>query len=261
MEIFDNFADAEYSKLDTSRAVIARSLEWPEAYEHAPHFHNYSQLVYCSEGVMNVATPKGTWVVLPKLAVWVPANVAHTIRAETSVSFRSIYVDPAAAPWLPQRCCVIKVSSFLRGLILEAMEVPHLYQLGGRDERLMNLILDEVSGISAIIGNLHLPEPTDRRIRPLADAILSNPADGRSLEDWSAVIGVSGRTIHRIFVSETGMAFGQWKRQAVLMEAIRKLDGGEAVTTVASDLGYDSPSAFSAMFRRTLGVTPGTLLR
>jgi AraC-like DNA-binding protein len=29
------------------------------------------------------------------------------------------------------------------------------------------------------------------------------------------------------------------------------------VTTVALDLGYDSPSAFIAVFKRALGMTPG----
>lgn len=31
---------------------------------------------------------------------------------------------------------------------------------------------------------------------------------------------------------------------------------GQSVLDVALELGYDSPSAFSAMFRRTLGVSP-----
>jgi len=53
------------------------------------------------------------------------------------------------------------------------------------------------------------------------------------------------------------MTFGQWKRQAILMESIRKLADGESVINIALDLGYESPSAFTAMFRRTLGITPG----
>jgi AraC-like DNA-binding protein len=32
------------------------------------------------------------------------------------------------------------------------------------------------------------------------------------------------------------------------------------VTTVAFEVGYDSPSAFIAMFRKTLGATPGRYL-
>jgi AraC-like DNA-binding protein len=31
---------------------------------------------------------------------------------------------------------------------------------------------------------------------------------------------------------------------------------GRPVTVVALDVGYDSPSAFIAMFKRTLGTTP-----
>ncbi|WP_283188680.1 helix-turn-helix domain-containing protein [Pseudomonas sp. PMCC200344] len=32
---------------------------------------------------------------------------------------------------------------------------------------------------------------------------------------------------------------------------------GEAVTTIALELGYENVSVFIAMFRRTFGVTPG----
>ena len=137
------------------------------------------QLVYCSEGVMNVTAPAGTWVVPPQRAVWMPANIPHTIMAKTNLSFRSIYIDPSAAPWLPTECCVVGVSTLLRSLILAAVEIPLNYQLGGREERIMNLILDEISGITAIAGDLHLPEPKDPRLRPIVEAIKKNPADRR----------------------------------------------------------------------------------
>ena len=39
-----------------------------------------------------------------------------------------------------------------------------------------------------------------------------------------------------------------------------RLAEGTPVTTVAIDLGYESPSAFSTMFRRSLGVVPRTFL-
>lgn len=40
------------------------------------------------------------------------------------------------------------------------------------------------------------------------------------------------------------------------MEALTRLSLGQPVTTVALDLGYESPSAFTAMFRRVMGRTP-----
>jgi AraC-like DNA-binding protein len=66
----------------------------------------------------------------------------------------------------------------------------------------------------------------------------------------------STRTLYRRFLKETGITFARWKQQARLLESIRRLAEGTAVTSVALDLGYESASAFSTMFRRSLGVPP-----
>ncbi|MEQ8194171.1 MAG: helix-turn-helix domain-containing protein [Rhodospirillales bacterium] len=41
-----------------------------------------------------------------------------------------------------------------------------------------------------------------------------------------------------------------------LLAALERLATGQSVTIVAMDLGYDSPSAFTSMFKRTLGKSP-----
>ena len=66
----------------------------------------------------------------------------------------------------------------------------------------------------------------------------------------------SARTLYRRFLKETGITLARWKQQARLLESIRRLAAGTPVTRVAVDLGYESPSAFSTMFRRALGVAP-----
>lgn len=57
------------------------------------------------------------------------------------------------------------------------------------------------------------------------------------------------------------MSFGHWRQQLRLLSAISRLALDTPVTTVAYDLGYQSPSAFIAMFKRMLGVPPGRYLR
>jgi AraC-like DNA-binding protein len=57
------------------------------------------------------------------------------------------------------------------------------------------------------------------------------------------------------------MTFAGWRRRLRLLAAVSRLAGGESVTTVSYDLGYHSPSAFVAMFRRSLGTSPGRYLR
>ena len=64
-----------------------------------------------------------------------------------------------------------------------------------------------------------------------------------------------------LFLKETGLTFGAWRQRLRLISAVARLAEGQAVTTVAFDLGYDSPSAFIAMFRRQLGAPPGRYLR
>jgi AraC-like DNA-binding protein len=53
------------------------------------------------------------------------------------------------------------------------------------------------------------------------------------------------------------MAFGQWRQQIRIFEDFKHIGMKEAVTTVAINLGYDSPSAFISMFKKALGKTPG----
>jgi AraC-like DNA-binding protein len=47
-----------------------------------------------------------------------------------------------------------------------------------------------------------------------------------------------------------------WRHQVRLAEALLRLARAQDVGTVARAVGYDSTSAFSAMFRQTFGKTP-----
>jgi len=64
------------------------------------------------------------------------------------------------------------------------------------------------------------------------------------------------RTFTRTFRRETGISFATWRQNVRLMEALSRLAIGQPVTTVAYDVGYNSPSAFTAMFRRAFGSAP-----
>ncbi|MEI9985493.1 MAG: AraC family transcriptional regulator [Aliidongia sp.] len=90
----------------------------------------------------------------------------------------------------------------------------------------------------------------------MCDALQKAPERNETLDEWADLVGASRRTLARRFQAETGMSFGAWRQQLRLIEALTRLAAGQPVTIVAQDLGYDSPSAFTAMFRRALGQTP-----
>lgn len=89
----------------------------------------------------------------------------------------------------------------------------------------------------------------------------ADPSNNGDLDHWARYGNLGRRTLTRLFRKETGMSFVEWPQYIRLLEALTRLTTGEPVTNVALDLGYESPSAFTAMFRRALGEFPRNYLR
>jgi transcriptional regulator GlxA family with amidase domain len=98
--------------------------------------------------------------------------------------------------------------------------------------------------------------PADSRLLRVCQAILDDPADPRDIDDWANLASMGRRTFTRLFKQQTGMGLATWRQQVRLMEALSLLASGVSVTNVAYDVGYESPSAFTAMFHRSFGVPP-----
>jgi len=103
---------------------------------------------------------------------------------------------------------------------------------------------------------LNLPLPRDRRALKLALAVRAVPRIDTGLAGSAKLHGASPRTLERLFARETGMPFGRWRQQAVLLHALRMLAAGRTVADTAEALGYRDIAAFSAMFKRALGMPP-----
>jgi len=99
--------------------------------------------------------------------------------------------------------------------------------------------------------------PDDPRISAMADQLLADPADQRSLDQWAVDSGVSARTITRAFRESTGLSFAQWRQAVKIHRALELLASGESVQDVSDLLGYAQPSTFIDAFRRIMGCTPG----
>lgn len=232
----------------TAKARNYRSGETPV------HSHPRAQLLYAGSGVMRVETGAGCWVVPPVRGVWIPANTAHRVIMLGPVEMRTLYIRTNAAPGLPDSCCLIEVSPLLRALILALVDEPLDYDLAGRGGQIAALALNELRFLK--IQALHLPMPAEVRLRRLCETLVANPDSRETLETLAEQQATSGKTLARQFLRETGMNFREWRQQARLVEALGHLANGMPVALVAEKLGYRSASAFTAMFRRTLGTEP-----
>lgn len=239
---------------DIPRPVAGLADEYPPGFVDPRHSHKRAQLLYASAGVFSVTTDDASFVIPPQRAVWVPSGVAHEVHCRNHVSVRTLYIDPKAREDLVDSCRVLEVSDLLRELILEAIRLPIEYDEYGRDGRIMALILDEIARAPVI--PLHVPMPQDARLLRICRSILENPAHTDTLDDWARIAGMGRRTFTRLFLRETQTTFAAWRQHVRLMEALARLAGGHPVTNVALDVGYNSPSAFTAMFRRAFGAAP-----
>lgn len=237
-----------------ARPIAVLVDDYPPGFFDPAHSHVRAQLVYATTGVTILSTTDASYVAPPQRAIWVPAGVKHEVRCRGRVQIRTLYVASDAAPNLPTTCQVIEVSNLLRELILEAGNLPIEYELEGRDQHIMLLILDEIRRAPRI--PLSVPMPENERLARICKAILADSAQHDALNDWANAAAMGRRTFTRTFRRETGMSFATWRQNVRLMDALSRLATGSSVTATALDVGYNSPSAFTAMFRRAFGVPP-----
>ncbi|SHF91451.1 transcriptional regulator, AraC family [Streptoalloteichus hindustanus] len=240
---------------DIDRAVLAIGTDYPPGHLLPLHRHRRAQLLYGATGIMRVETADGSWTVPPHRAVLIPPATDHQVLMDR-VSTRSLYLEPSAVPWFPTRCQVAEVSPLLRELLLAAVDLPAEYDRHGRDGALMELVLHELRTLTPLPFDLPLPARAGLRERCEAFQLAPNIHDDPG--SWAAGLRVSTRTFNRLFRDQTGLSFQQWRQRACALHAIRLLSQKRTVTQVATALGYDTPAAFSAMFRRQTGATPSS---
>jgi AraC-like DNA-binding protein len=239
---------------DVPRPVVSIGNDYPPSFELMSHQHRRGQLLYAASGVVAVSTPQGAWVAPPARAVWIPGSTPHAVHMVGAVSTRSVLIEPAAAQALGETCRVLAVSPLLRALLVAAADLPLEYDEHGRDGLVMALLIAEIERAPTI--PLAVPLPTSPPLATQCHRFLEHPQANETIDAWADELGMNRRRFTRLFRRQTGMSFAQWRQQACLSVALPRLAAGEPVITIALDLGYESSTSFSTMFKRVLGMPP-----
>ncbi|MEB4615694.1 helix-turn-helix transcriptional regulator [Leucobacter sp. M11] len=243
-----------------------------DAWQGAEHFHGDAMLMWPVRGTSIVGVGEAIWRLSPGQGLWVPAGVPHAARIDPGAVASFTYVAPGLFPdsWTGPR--VVTVGAAARELLHHLNDHPMPREDRIRAQRVAVQLIAAAAEpeLPAVLGapgavacdpraGLAVPEIPllrDPRIRPLADAVLADPGDDRSIDAWSWQLSLSVRTVSRIFAREVGMSFSQWRTLVRMAHAVGLLAAGEPVGFVAHRSGYASTSAFSAAFRREFGVSP-----
>jgi AraC-like DNA-binding protein len=251
-----------------ARPVRGKSRRLASDTRVAPHGHAWAQVAFSATGVTRVTADHSTYLVPPSRAVWIPPQVVHTVTVVQDADMRTLYVHqpadrcgpdvPAAQEAAWRRCRVIEVSALLRELVQQLTELdPDAVPDAADQQRercLGTLVLDELRRAQPLPLGVALPQ--DKRLRHLCEAVLDAPARHTTLDAWAAESGASARTVARLFRDELGTSFVQWRHQVLLARALALAARGKPMSHIAAELGYASPSAFTAMVTRTVGMAP-----
>jgi AraC-like DNA-binding protein len=235
------------------RPVAALARSDPPGTQIAPHLHARDQLIYAIRGVMTIRANGFIWTIPPSHGMWMPAHAVHQIHMDTEVEMRTLYFQPGTVTGQGRGCQVLAITPLLRELILRAMTVPPRYALDSADARLMDLIVDEVGRLEP--RPLSLKLPTDKR-----QWLIEDPGHAGSIAELGHRVGLSERSVIRLFPQETGLSLHRWRQQARLMRAFALSDQGMNIGQLADELGYASASAFGKMFAKQFGQAPRRVL-
>lgn len=242
----------DYQRLPQSISAMVKC--FPDGHTIPQHSHERDQLLYAARGIMRLRTDEQAWIVPPDRAVYIPARLEHSVTMRGEVEMRTLYIRPNTTPDPAHGIRVLTITNLLRALILALGDEPLDYDEAGRGGAIARLLEIEIAGAGD--SPLYFPLPRDPRLQRLCAAILDDPADRRNLDAWSQKVGASPRTLARLFERDCAMGFNAWRQRVRFYSALEALSDGAAIERVAHAHGYRSVSAFSAAFRKVMGVPP-----
>jgi AraC-like DNA-binding protein/quercetin dioxygenase-like cupin family protein len=250
------------SRVASGEGVRILATRYQKGVRLEPHAHREAQLVFATEGTMQVTTPKGRWLVPPDRAVWVPAQLPHAIDVLADIEMRTLYFE---LDWLARAApgqerapeFVVGVSRLLHESILALFDNRSDHERSALLVRLALLELHEAEDPTTFI-----PLPHEPRCRRAATIVLADPGAAHEIETLARTVGTSARTLSRLFSSETQLSFKSWCQRARVAAAIERLsmDRTLSVKQLAADLRYASVPAFSHAFRQVTGKSPTEFL-
>jgi AraC-like DNA-binding protein len=219
------------------------------------HAHAEGRFILVETGMCHLYTEVGAWMIPARRVAWVPPRLRHT-SGSSGGGTGCVLIPPVGLQGLPDSVCVLRASKLMTA------SLQRLAQLMPGDGPMRHLLWNVVAAemTQAPPEQLEIPMPTGARLLKAAQSVLTRPTAAASVDKLAACAGLSRRSFTRRFRSQTGLSYSRWKRAVVAQHALELIATGHKVSSVAFDVGYESVSAFIAMFRRQYGESPRQFL-
>ncbi|HLR13041.1 MAG TPA: helix-turn-helix transcriptional regulator [Burkholderiaceae bacterium] len=238
--------------------MAAQALAMNQGENNQRHTREGSRLMFSSNGLVGVYSSIGHWVVPPFVVLRLGPGVSYRVHSLDSIHPCDIAIPPTLNRKLAQSYGLYRMTPLLRELLHSFHEHPELLPDDSRSTLTLELLQKMKRWDHCTVYPQELINPKDKRVALICDHVRRNLDSRKKLTQWADELRLDPRTLHRLFVSAFGIPFLQWRQQIRIMAALKWLREGRPIVDIAFDLGYTSQSAFTAMFRRNVGITPTT---
>ena len=241
---------------DRRQPLLAWAAQFERGLSIGPDRVSRTLMAFSFDGMMRVETEDDRWFIPDRHGIWLPSGERHLITTVSAIEMQVFYIHPrhAVLAAMPEQPTVVRATPLMRGLARRLAPSQAETLSPAERRRLIWVALDEIARLERT--DLRLPGGNDPRVMAAVAHLLDTPRDAQNLARLAERIGTSERTLTRLFASETGLSWREWRDRLRFMLALEGLQEGLGSAALAERLGYSSASAFVAAFRRQAGMPP-----
>ncbi len=226
----------------------------PSDTRYPPHQHSWGEFIYSFSGVLELIAEGNVFRVPSSYALWLPPNTSHYGFNRHESLHCSLYIDPELARQLPEQPCALIMTPLIREMLSHLSVSPPTTPYTPEARRFIDVIFDLLRTVSST--GSYLPHSTDPLLMRLLNYFEQNPACQQPLKQLAKELGTTERTLARKAQRDLGIALTEWRQRLRVVRAMPMLEKGEKVETISLELGYSTSSAFIAMFKKHMNITP-----
>lgn len=227
-------------------------IEAPHTIELPRHSHSLDLLVFVKKGFLRCHLDEGYWLVPAQSAIWISADVEHSNSYKKGTQFAYIFIAKEKAAENHTR--LLSIPNWIKELLLFLADHRYPTNSDALQHQMAAVLLMGLR--QAEVLDFYAPLPSQKSLKHMAEDIMRYPNQRKKLSEWAAIFNCSERTLARRIETYTGMSFSRWQQQLLVLLAIQQLSNSLSVKQISLNLGYESVSAFIALFKKHVQLTP-----
>lgn len=242
-------------KDELTSPIVPRVTFMPKNSVYPSHLHSSGEFNFCYKGVLNINVSDKHFLVPPQYGLWLPPHTEHIAFNDDEVTHCCLYIVHEYCASLPKTPTILILNPLIRSILWflqdQAIDSPKT----DKDKRLLQVLVDQLAEMREI--DSYLPASEDCTLKPILAFLDHHPNSELTLLELAALFNTTERTLIRHCKKELGMTLGEWKQRLRIIKAISLLDTTKyTIESIAFELGYNSASAFGAIFKKLIKMSP-----